>query len=131
VAVVNTNPHPQDPEASDDAPESLHGLEADWVDPLDDPDDPTGPLEDAIVEWDALPSHLREAEARRPWAPPNVPPPPRVPRQPRKDRQVGVKLSAEDYDALVDAADIYGITPTTLARMLVRRGVLAVLRGDR
>jgi hypothetical protein len=44
---------------------------------------------------------------------------------------LNVKLSSEDYDSLAYAADEYGVTPTTLARMLVRRGVLAMVRGER
>jgi hypothetical protein len=34
---------------------------------------------------------------------------------------------AADYEALVRAARLYGARPTTLARLLVNRGVRAVL----
>jgi len=37
-------------------------------------------------------------------------------------RQVGIKLRPDDYDALATAAEMYGITPTTLARILTARG---------
>jgi hypothetical protein len=57
---------------------------------------------------------------------------PRPRSDPRPDvRQVGLKLAREDYDQLVEAAEAYGVAPTTLARMLVRRGVRAVLKADR
>ena len=42
-------------------------------------------------------------------------------------RQVGIKLRPADYEALVRAAGLYGARPTTLARLLVNRGVRAVL----
>jgi hypothetical protein len=56
--------------------------------------------------------------------------------RPRSDsrpdvRQVGLKLAREDYDQLAEAADAYGVRPTTLARMLIRRGVRAMLKADR
>ena len=37
-------------------------------------------------------------------------------------RQVGIKLRPDDYDALAIAAEMHGITPTTLARILTARG---------
>jgi hypothetical protein len=45
----------------------------------------------------------------------------------RRGRQVGIKLSTRDYSRLVDAADLFGATPTTLARLLLNRAVAAVL----
>jgi hypothetical protein len=63
--------------------------------------------------------------------PPEATPPRPVSRDRRSVRQLGLKLSLEDYDQLAAAADAYGVTPTTLARMLVRRGVRAMLRADR
>lgn len=45
-------------------------------------------------------------------------------------RQVGVKLRHEDYELLVDAAAMYDVAPSTLARMLVRRGVLAIVERE-
>jgi hypothetical protein len=44
-------------------------------------------------------------------------------------RQVGVKLRAADYEALANAAFLYGVRPTTMARLLVNRGVRAVLES--
>lgn len=42
-------------------------------------------------------------------------------------RQLNVKLRDHEADALERAADIYGLRPATLARVLVNRGVDAVL----
>jgi hypothetical protein len=42
-------------------------------------------------------------------------------------RQVGIKLRPVDYESLARAAFLYGVRPSTLARMLVNRGVRAVL----
>jgi hypothetical protein len=42
-------------------------------------------------------------------------------------RQVNVRLDRDQYRDLCDAADLYGVAPTTMARMLVRRGARAVL----
>ncbi len=50
---------------------------------------------------------------------------------PRPDRQVCVRLLGEHYDDLAAAAELYGVSPTTLARMLVRRGAKAVLDSYR
>ena len=47
--------------------------------------------------------------------------------QSRRGRQIGIKLSTRDYSRLVDAADLFGATPTTLARLLLNRAVTAVL----
>lgn len=46
-------------------------------------------------------------------------------------RQVGVKLRLVDYDLLTQAAELYGVAPSTLARMLVRRGAQAIISRDR
>ena len=46
-------------------------------------------------------------------------------------RQVGVKLKSVDYDLLVQAARLYGVAPSTLARMLVRHGAQAIVNRDR
>ena len=55
-----------------------------------------------------------------------------IPRPRRKPlRQVGIKLRPDDYDALARAARFYGARPTTLARLLVNRGVRAVLDAER
>jgi hypothetical protein len=50
-------------------------------------------------------------------------PPPVEPRE----RQVNVRLDPNRYRDLCEAADLYGVAPTTMARMLVRRGTKAVL----
>jgi hypothetical protein len=48
----------------------------------------------------------------------------------RKDyKQVGVRLSWEQYGALERAAKIYGVAPTTMARMLIKRGAEAVVES--
>jgi hypothetical protein len=49
-----------------------------------------------------------------------------VPEEPM-ERQVNVRLDSSRYQDLCRAADLYGVAPTTMARMLLRRGVLAVL----
>jgi hypothetical protein len=46
-------------------------------------------------------------------------------------RQVGVKLRPVDYDLLTEAARLYGVAPSTLARMLVRRGAQAIIDRER
>lgn len=53
-----------------------------------------------------------------------------VRRNPR-DRQVNIRLDYVRYGALVRAGDLYGVAPTTLARVLVNRGVEAVLNAYR
>lgn len=55
------------------------------------------------------------------------------PRDPH--RQVNVKLGPTDYERLVEAASLYRLAPTTLARALVNRGVGVIVEsgpsGDR
>ena len=46
-------------------------------------------------------------------------------------RQVGIRLSHSQYGELNHAADLYGVAPGTMARMLVRRGSRAVLDARR
>lgn len=46
-------------------------------------------------------------------------------------RQVGIKLREADYEMLAEAAALYGVAPSTLARMLVRRGTLAIFERER
>ena len=46
-----------------------------------------------------------------------------------RNRQVNVKLTDLGYQALVEAARVYGLQPSTLARLLVYRGALAVLEN--
>jgi hypothetical protein len=47
---------------------------------------------------------------------------PSVTRHRVRERQVGVKLTADEYSHLVDAARHYGVAPSTLARIFVVRG---------
>ena len=63
------------------------------------------------------------------------PPSPRLPggrapegtdRRGVRSRQVNVKLTAKDYEALTEAARSYGVAPATMAHLLVNRGLEAV-----
>jgi hypothetical protein len=45
----------------------------------------------------------------------------------RGNPQVSVRLRPSDFERLRQAADLYGVRPTTLARMMVIRGVGAIL----
>jgi hypothetical protein len=47
-----------------------------------------------------------------------------------RERQVNVRLTQIGYEALSQAAKAYGLRPTTLARLLIHRGALAVLHGQ-
>jgi hypothetical protein len=44
--------------------------------------------------------------------------------------QVGVRLRQTDFHRLCRAAEIYGVRPTTLARMMILRGVKAILDAE-
>jgi len=48
-----------------------------------------------------------------------------------RDRQVNVRLTQLGFNALTQAAERYGLRPTTLARLLIHRGALAVLEEAR
>jgi hypothetical protein len=48
-----------------------------------------------------------------------------------RNRQVNVKLTELGYEALSEAARTYGLQPTTLARLLIHRGALAVLEAQK
>ncbi len=48
---------------------------------------------------------------------------------PRRDRQVNTRLGWSDDSLLRQAAHIYSVTPTTLARMLIKRGSQAIFSG--
>jgi hypothetical protein len=52
------------------------------------------------------------------------------PRRARR-RQVNVRLTELGYDALREAARAYGLRPSTLARLLIHRGALAVLERQK
>ncbi len=49
----------------------------------------------------------------------------------RRDWQVNVRLDRRRYGLLKEAADVYGTTPTALARMLLNRGATAILNAHR
>ena len=48
----------------------------------------------------------------------------------RGNPQVSVRLRPMDFERLRRAADLYGVRPTTLARMMVIRGVRAILDAE-
>lgn len=48
----------------------------------------------------------------------------------RGNPQVSVRLRPRDFERLRRAADLYGVRPTTFARMMVIRGVGAVIEAD-
>jgi hypothetical protein len=48
----------------------------------------------------------------------------------RGNPQVSVRLRPRDFERLRRAADLYGVRPTTVARMMVIRGVGAVIEAD-
>jgi hypothetical protein len=48
----------------------------------------------------------------------------------RGNPQVGVRLRPLDFERLRKAADLYGVRPTTLARMMVIRGINAILDAE-
>ena len=50
--------------------------------------------------------------------------------RPHATRQVGVRLTPSDYELLIQAAELYGVAPSTLARMLVRRGAQAIVARE-
>jgi hypothetical protein len=43
---------------------------------------------------------------------------------------VNVRLTRLGYEALAKAARTYGLRPTTLARLLIHRGAIAVLEAQ-
>ncbi len=48
----------------------------------------------------------------------------------RGNPQVSVRLRPSDFERLRRAADLYGVRPTTLARMMVIRGIRAILDAE-
>src|SRR2546421_10004560 len=44
----------------------------------------------------------------------------------RPQRQVAVRMPVEHYERLAEAAERFGVSPTTLSRMLISRGVEAI-----
>lgn len=49
----------------------------------------------------------------------------------RRDWQVNIRLDRQKYGLLKQAADVYGTTPTALARMLLNRGATAIINAHR
>jgi hypothetical protein len=49
----------------------------------------------------------------------------------RREWQVNIRLDRPRYAMLKRAADVYGTTPTALARMLLNRGATAILNAHR
>lgn len=48
----------------------------------------------------------------------------------RGNPQVSVRLRPRDFERLRRAADLYGVRPTTFARMMVIRGIGAILEAE-
>jgi hypothetical protein len=48
----------------------------------------------------------------------------------RGNPQVGIRLRPRDFERLGKAAELYGVRRTTLARMMVIRGVNAILDAE-
>jgi hypothetical protein len=63
--------------------------------------------------------------------PPNPDPPPVPARRSGRWRQVAARLDEEGYEALTKAARIYGVAPSTMARLLIHRGAMAALEQER
>jgi hypothetical protein len=49
----------------------------------------------------------------------------------RRSKQVGMRLTPDDYDVLADAARVHGVAPSTLARILTVAGARALLSRTR
>ena len=45
-------------------------------------------------------------------------------------RQLGVRLRPEQFERLLEAARLYGVRPTTLARMMIVRGTKAIQEAE-
>jgi len=46
-------------------------------------------------------------------------------------RQLGVRLRPKQFDRLLEAARLYGVRPTTFARMMIVRGTNAIHDAER
>lgn len=80
------------------------------------------------VEDPGQPIAGAELSARIAW--PTPLPSPTVPLERRRNRAVTFRLSPMGYDDLARAAELIDAAPTTLARLLVVRGVRGLLRED-
>jgi hypothetical protein len=45
-------------------------------------------------------------------------------------RQLGVRLRPKHFERLLEAARLYGVRPTTMARMMIIRGINAIHEGE-
>jgi hypothetical protein len=95
----------------------------------------------ALAEGEA---RRRRRESRRTpqlWVPGSVELDTEIPAEPptefstdvyqgRRSCQVGLRLRPRHFERLARAAEIYGVRPTTLARMMVLRGVNAILDAE-
>ena len=85
-----------------------------------------GKIPDFLVHQLPVPRRFwAEGENPLPAGDPPTRPPPRS-----ASRQVGIRLSLRSHERLEVAAGSYGVAPGTLARMLVNRGVDAILAGE-
>jgi hypothetical protein len=50
---------------------------------------------------------------------------------PRRDWRVTVRLRSTQYEQLAAAAQLYGVRPTTLGRILINRGANAIINSYR
>jgi len=79
---------------------------------------------DGVLETDDWPPRRRAFAPSLPSVElPRLP----APRDPRLSRQINVRVLEEDYKRLIEAAARYGLPPTSFARLLITRGVEAVL----
>jgi hypothetical protein len=49
----------------------------------------------------------------------------------RRSRQVGMRLTPDDYELLAEAAKLHGVAPSTLARILTVAGARALVNPTR
>lgn len=87
--------------------------------------------EDAVSEMDPASGWLESSDFARPDFPAGAAIEDQDRRQRTYTRQVCIRLSASHYQELAHAADLYGVAPGTMGRMLVKRGARAVLDARR
>jgi hypothetical protein len=90
-------------------------------------------LEEVEAGWERIGWSRDGRRDRRSTPAPSLPraqPPDRVRRSSLRSRQVNVKLTPEDGDRLERVARLYGLPRTTMAQLLVNRGVRAVLEDE-
>ena len=47
-----------------------------------------------------------------------------------RNRQVSIRLDEHGYEALTKAAPIYGVAPSTMARLLVQKGAQQAVKDE-